>query len=138
MRYILGSLRRALEVDSSKLGHGCRMIYAVLYSAFVGLELEDGRVPTFWLLLQTRAVPSQDVAMLIKKHKHSIHCQPRHAPKVMLPKPHAENIEAKKCQYHLEACLRHCDATALLGTCSKWPCSKWPQSNAWRGRGVTR
>ena len=37
-------------VDSQKLEHGCRMIYAGVPS-FFGLGLEDGHVPTFWLLL---------------------------------------------------------------------------------------
>ena len=37
-------------VDSKKLEHGCRMIYAGVTS-FFGLGLEDGCVPTFWLFL---------------------------------------------------------------------------------------
>ena len=38
------------NIDSKKLEHGCRMIYAVA-SSFFGLSLEDGDVPTFWLPL---------------------------------------------------------------------------------------
>ena len=37
-------------VDSNKLEHGCRLIYAGIPSLF-GLGLQDGHVPTFWLLL---------------------------------------------------------------------------------------
>ena len=37
-------------VDSNTLEHGCRMMYAGFASLF-GLGLEDGHVPTFWLLL---------------------------------------------------------------------------------------
>ena len=37
-------------VDSKKLEHGCGMIHAGFLS-FFGLGLEDGHVPTFWLLL---------------------------------------------------------------------------------------
>ena len=38
------------DIDSKKLEHGCWMIHAGLPSSF-GLGLEDGHVPTFWLLL---------------------------------------------------------------------------------------
>ena len=38
-------------LDSKKLEHGCRMMYAGVPS-FFGLGLEDGPVPTFWPLLQ--------------------------------------------------------------------------------------
>ena len=41
---------RSPPVDSKKLEHGCRMIHAGFPSLFA-LGLEDGRVPTFWLLL---------------------------------------------------------------------------------------
>ena len=37
-------------VDSKELEHGCRLIYAGIPSFFV-LGLEDGHVPTFWLLV---------------------------------------------------------------------------------------
>ena len=37
-------------VDSKMLEHGCRVIYAG-FPSFFGLGLEDGHVPTFWLLL---------------------------------------------------------------------------------------
>ena len=39
-----------LTVDSKKLEHGCRMIFAGL-PPFCRLGLEDGHVPTFWFLL---------------------------------------------------------------------------------------
>ena len=37
-------------VGSKKLKHGCSRIYAGIPS-FYSLGLEEGRVPTFWLLL---------------------------------------------------------------------------------------
>ena len=37
-------------VDSKKLEHGWRMIHAG-FPSFFGLGLEEGHVPTFWLLL---------------------------------------------------------------------------------------
>ena len=44
-----------------KLEHGCRLTYADVHS-FFGFGLEDGHVPTFWLLLQnTRSLGSMDV-----------------------------------------------------------------------------
>ena len=43
--------RHVKAADSDKLEHGCRMIHA-LGPSVVGLGLEDGHVPTFWLLLQ--------------------------------------------------------------------------------------
>ena len=42
---------RVATVDSNKLEHGCRMIYAV--PSFLGLGLKHGRVPTSWLQLQS-------------------------------------------------------------------------------------
>ena len=39
-----------LTVDSKKLEHGCRLIYAGFPSIF-GLGLGNCHVPTFWLLL---------------------------------------------------------------------------------------
>ena len=41
-------------VDSKKREHGCRAIYAGLHS-FCGSGLEDGHVPTFFLLLYWHA-----------------------------------------------------------------------------------
>ena len=38
------------RVDSKKLEHGCKMIYAG-FASFFGLALEDGHVPTFCSLL---------------------------------------------------------------------------------------
>ena len=43
-------------VDSNNLEHGCRMINDG-FPSFVGLELEDGRVPTVRLLLY--CIPNQ-------------------------------------------------------------------------------
>ena len=49
--------------------HGCRMICAGLPS-FVDLELEDGHVPTFWLLLcraikgLTTLAPSEQYSLI--------------------------------------------------------------------------
>ena len=43
--------RAAHIVDSRKLEHACRVLYAGCPS-FFGVGLEDGHVPTFWLLLQ--------------------------------------------------------------------------------------
>ena len=40
-----------LTADSKRLEHGCRMTYAG-FTSFFGLGSVDGRVPTFWLLLQ--------------------------------------------------------------------------------------
>ena len=37
-------------VDSKKLEHGRRMFYTG-FASFFGLGLDDGHVPTFWLLL---------------------------------------------------------------------------------------
>ena len=42
-------------VDSKKLEHGCRMVYADCPS-FLGLGLEVGHVPNFWLLLYFSAL----------------------------------------------------------------------------------
>ena len=39
-----------ITVDSEKLEHGCRMIYAG-FACFFDLALEDGHDPTFWSLL---------------------------------------------------------------------------------------
>ena len=39
-----------LTVDSKKLEHARRVIYAG-FPSLLGLGLEDGHVPTFWLLL---------------------------------------------------------------------------------------
>ena len=45
-----GSVKGPIQyVDSTKLEHGCRMMYDG-WPAFFGLSLEDGQVPTFWLL----------------------------------------------------------------------------------------
>ena len=40
------------RVDSKKLEHGCRIIFAGCSSVF-GLRLDGGDVPSFWLLLQS-------------------------------------------------------------------------------------
>ena len=37
-------------VDSKKLEHGCRLIFSGVLPS-LAWELEDGHVPTFWLLL---------------------------------------------------------------------------------------
>ena len=37
------------DIDSRKLEHGCRMIYAGVPLVF-GVGLEDGHVSNFWLL----------------------------------------------------------------------------------------
>ena len=50
--------KNAIRVYSQKLEHGCRMIHAGRPS-FFGLGLEDGPVPTFWLLLQSLGKGSQ-------------------------------------------------------------------------------
>ena len=43
----------ATTVDSNKLEHGCRIVHTGVPS-FFGFGLEDGHVPTFWLLLYCR------------------------------------------------------------------------------------
>ena len=40
----------ANTVDSNKLEHACKVIYAG-FPSFFGLGLEDGHLPTFWILL---------------------------------------------------------------------------------------
>ena len=42
--------RERERVDSEKLEHGCRMIHAD-FGSYCTVGLEDGHVPTFWLLL---------------------------------------------------------------------------------------
>ena len=42
---------RPATANSERFDHGRRMIYAS-FPSFFGLGLEDGQVPTFWLLLQ--------------------------------------------------------------------------------------
>ena len=44
-----GVLADAYTLDFNKLEHGCSMISAPVLS-FVALGLEDGHVPTFWLV----------------------------------------------------------------------------------------
>ena len=46
-------LAKVPTVNSKKLEHGCRMIYAGSAS-FCCLGLEDGHVPTLWPLLYSR------------------------------------------------------------------------------------
>ena len=41
-------------VDSNKTEQGCRMIFAGFASSF-GLGIEEGQVPTFWLLLEVHS-----------------------------------------------------------------------------------
>ena len=43
-------LRGCIQQAPKKFQHGCRMLYAGC-TFFFGLWLEDGHVPTFWLLL---------------------------------------------------------------------------------------
>ena len=43
-------IRGGPTVDSTKLEHRCRMVYAGFLS-FFGLGLEGGHVETFWVLL---------------------------------------------------------------------------------------
>ena len=53
-------------VDSNKTEQGCRMILAGFASSF-GLRMEEGQVPTFWLLLEvySRHLGRKWVAMFI-------------------------------------------------------------------------
>ena len=53
--YSTSGARNTTTVDSKKLEHRCRVICAGSAS-FFGWRLEDGHVPTFWLLLYGRGV----------------------------------------------------------------------------------
>ena len=68
----------ASTVDSKKLEHGCRVIYAGL--PFLVLARKDGHVPTFWLLLQ------------------GSHCLSRcHEPRTRRRKSHRASANSMEC-----------------------------------------